>query len=568
MNRTVFLLLFLLVMFTSLYLPFTGIADEVLQEQRNALLIGVDKYDNIDDLKYCGSDVQAVKSLLADSNFQKIVAMTTDSPFDDKLPNLKNIETQLAGMINETPVNSTILIMLSGHGFSQNGKSFYCPKDTNLKDLVNTALLIDTVMEQLSECKAKTKILIVDACRDIPNTARTVADKSTEFMNVFDEMPAGVFALISCSPEEQSREDSDFQHGVFTYFLLAGLKGEADDGVSKNGWVEFIELCNFIKHRTSKHVKNKFHDNQNPAFRVAGELRDFPLAEVKRQQQTLTNSIGIKFVKIPAGTFRMGTDEKPADIVTAFQKYYEADKLKKSFYESEYPSREVKFEKPFYIGQSEITRGQFERFVNETGYKTDAEKDGRGGSRIDAEGNMVSDKKASWRNPGFDQDETHPVVNVSWNDAVVYCDWLSKKEGKKYRLPTEAEWEYAAKAGTTTRYWFGDEPEDLAKYDNVADTTGKKEHHRWTKIGVNSNDGFIYTAPVDALRANPWGLFGIHGNVAEWCGDRYGTEENRYNVRGGSWYCGANLARSTKRQRAAAVQRKGDTGFRIVWETE
>ncbi|GHT19420.1 hypothetical protein FACS1894189_8210 [Planctomycetales bacterium] len=512
------------------------------------MLIGVDKYETLGSLRYCGSDVQAAKGVLADIGFQKIITMTTDSPFDDKQPTLQNIEKQLAEMINGTPADGTVLIMLSGHGFSQNDKSFYCPKDTNLKDLTSTALPIDTVMKQLTECKAKTKILIIDACRDEQNTGRSLENKSGNFMKPFTQLPMGIFALISCSTGEQSQEDKDFQHGVFTYFLLAGLKGEADDGVSKNGVVEFIELCNFIKQRTSQHVKIKLHESQNPAFRIAGELQDFPLAQVKPQRETLTNSTGIKLIKMPTGTFRMGTDEKPADIVASFSKYYEAGKLKESFYESEFPSREMKIEKPFYIGQSEITCGQFERFVNETGYVTDAEKSSKGGARIDAKGNMVRDKKASWKKPSFEQDEIHPVVNVSWNDAVAFCEWLSKKEGKKYRLPTEIEWEYAAKAGTTTRYWFGNEPEELAKYDNVADTTGKSEHRSWTQIGINSKDGFVYTAPVDALRANPWGLFGIHGNVSEWCGDIYNASERQYNVRGGSWYCGANLARSTKRQ--------------------
>ena len=109
-----------------------------------------------------------------------------------------------------------------------------------------------------------------------------------------------------------------------------------------------------------------------------------------------------------------------------------------------------------------------------TGYQTEAEKDGKGAWGPDESGKFVMDRKYTWRSPGFEQTDDHPVVNVSWNDAKAFCRWLSKKERRTYRLPTEAEWEYACRAGTKTAYSFGDDPEGLAKVGNLADATARE----------------------------------------------------------------------------------------------
>src|SRR5262249_32353167 len=121
----------------------------------------------------------------------------------------------------------------------------------------------------------------------------------------------------------------------------------------------------------------------------------------------------------------------------------------------------------------------------------------------------------SWGFAG--QTQKHPVVNVTWNDAIAFCDWLSTKENKRYRLPTEAQWEYAARAGSTTRYYFGNNPEVLANYENLQDATAA-EKYNWTN-GIAARDGFAETSPVASFRPNPFGLYDMLGNVEEWCQD-------------------------------------------------
>jgi formylglycine-generating enzyme required for sulfatase activity len=169
------------------------------------------------------------------------------------------------------------------------------------------------------------------------------------------------------------------------------------------------------------------------------------------------------------------------------------------------------------------------------------------------------------------------VVDVSWNDAVAFCQWLSKKESKTYRLPTEAEWEYACRAGTTTRYYSGDDPETLAKAANVTDATAKVKFPDW-KYTIKSSDGYVFTAPVGKFKPNAFGLHDMHGNAWQWCADWYGAEyyaaspaddpngpdsgDGRV-LRGGSWYYRPSSTRSASRFGITPVNRGFLMGFRV-----
>src|SRR5262249_10414790 len=135
----------------------------------------------------------------------------------------------------------------------------------------------------------------------------------------------------------------------------------------------------------------------------------------------------------------------------------------------------------------------------------------------------------NWRDPGWLQTERHPVVNVTWHDAVAFCEWLSQKEGRNYRLPTEAEWEYACRAGSEKAFVSGETQDDLRGYANTADaslrrvfeTFRKKDYHDYSQPW---NDGFPFTAPVGQFKPNAWGLFDMQGNASEWCTDWYADD--------------------------------------------
>ncbi len=270
-------------------------------------------------------------------------------------------------------------------------------------------------------------------------------------------------------------------------------------------------------------------------------------------------SIGLRLRLVPAGDFLRGSLPSDADSQ-----------------DDERPRKLVTISKPFYLGTHEVTVGQFRRFVSET--KRDM---GKGFGYNSKTRTFVFGASSNWTNPGFDQTEDHPVVNVSWNDAVAFCEWLSRKEGGKYRLPTEAEWEYACRAGAATRWAHGDEPAGLDRFGNIADQSVKPllpapHAAAW-------NDGFPLTAPVGAFLPNNFGLFDMHGNVWEWCSDGYaadaynskivddpqGPKNSRFNVvRGGSWFSEASHARAADRSAYEPGHRNVMIGFRVVREVE
>jgi formylglycine-generating enzyme len=240
------------------------------------------------------------------------------------------------------------------------------------------------------------------------------------------------------------------------------------------------------------------------------------------RNREMTNSIGMKLVLIPPGEFMMGSTEPADELVKTFAAY----NRKPEFFKDEYPRHRVRITKAFYLGEFEVTVGQFRRFVAETGYKTEAESDGTGGWGYNAQTGQCEGRKPefNWLNPGFTQTDDHPVLNVTWNDAVAFCQWLSTKEGKTYRLPTEAEWEYACRAQSSTRYENGDDPAALPKVANTLNDNGRTAFPHVQELVISPGDKPEFTVAVGKKEPNKFGLYDMHGNVWEWCADWYGED--------------------------------------------
>lgn len=313
-------------------------------------------------------------------------------------------------------------------------------------------------------------------------------------------------------------------------------------------------------------------DASGPAADVAG---DFSIVE---PGPVRTNSIGMKLVLVPPGQFRMGTDEAVASLQDALR-IAPADRDKPwTQFHGQRPSQQVRITQPFEIGVYEVTKGQFAQFVAATNYQTDAERENTGWGYSAQKNNFVEQPGFCWRECGFEQTDQHPVVNVSHHDGLAFCQWLSDKEGRQYSLPTEAQWEYACRAGAHTRWWFGDDVEELAAAGNVADTA-LKEKFPWWEFTVAASDGFVFSAPVGSFRPNPLGLYDTCGNAAEWCADWSGREYDSAQtavdptgpaqgqsrmVRGGGWHNYVFATRSAARNFDGPTYRVYDIGFRVV----
>jgi formylglycine-generating enzyme required for sulfatase activity len=273
-----------------------------------------------------------------------------------------------------------------------------------------------------------------------------------------------------------------------------------------------------------------------------------------------------EMVRIPAGTFVMGTPTANArDPATR----------------GEAQAVIVTLPRPFLLGRVEVTRREYRAFV------TDAAYDVHGPCRSwdESLARFSDDRSRNWQNPGRPREarDDHPVACVSWDDAKAYVQWLAHKSGKAYRLPSEAEWEYAARAGSTTLRPWGDAAADGCDFANLYDLASR-EVYAFGSEPVRCRDGYADVAPVGALRANAFGLYDMIGNVAEWVED-CATDSyvgrprdarawvwvggcSRRVQRGGSWVSSAERARSAFRDSAEASERTDYVGFRVALDLD
>jgi formylglycine-generating enzyme required for sulfatase activity len=278
--------------------------------------------------------------------------------------------------------------------------------------------------------------------------------------------------------------------------------------------------------------------------------------------------------KLAPGTVFRDCDVCPEMVVVAAGKFQMGSPdAEDSRLDREGPLHAVTFARALAVGKFEITRGEFARFAQATNYAADG-CNGWNGTRLDV------DAAKNWRAPGFAQSDTDPVVCMNWNDAVAYAQWLTQKSGKSYRLPSEAEWEYAARAGSARARPWGDKAGDACAHANIADHTLKQTVRGGEKWIVHDcADGKVYTAPVGTYQPNAFGLHDMIGNTWEWMSDCWnGTHSgapadgatrtsgdcSSRAIRGGSWQSYPGFARSAARGRVTPDTRSADYGFRLV----
>ena len=544
-----------------------GQRDVVGQGDLYAFLVAVRQYDpaELTSLQFTENDVTELAETLKTVGYEEgnilLMTQTVGATRTRMLPTRQNIQEQLSLLIRELKPDDTLLLAFSGHGlqFKDKDESYYCPADARVSDR-STLISMDDVYAQLeSDCQARTKLLLMDACRNDPmsrlsRSANAEIELDASGVPQRVELPGSLTAFFSCSAGEKSYEHPDIGHGVFLNFVIEGLGGKAD--FDRDGEVSLAELEQFSVKQTQRFVRVNLSRAQTPERRgesrglvtlarlatatprtgdIPREVSPVPISDTSSPSpppppppaqprrplnldDVITNSVGMKLKLIPAGEFLMGSPVS-----------------EKGRVEGETQHR-VRISQGFYLQTTEVTQGQWE---------------------------LVMGTKPWKGQPYVTEGPDYAANYVSWSEAMEFCQKLSAKEGVTYRLPTEAEWEYACRAGTETAYSFGDDAASLSDY-------------AWW--GGNVDDDANQAHRVGLKRPNPWGLYDMHGNVWEWCSDYYDLNYYQWSpatdpqgpstgikvYRGGKWLTAASSCRSADRERNPASFRWSVLGMRAV----
>lgn len=289
----------------------------------------------------------------------------------------------------------------------------------------------------------------------------------------------------------------------------------------------------------------------------------------------ITNSLGMKMIRIPAGEYMMGSLPGEMDWARlTFKTIWREGH--KQWFQDEIPLHPVRITKPYYMSATEVTVGQFREFIAATGYKTDAEKEDGGMIWSSEEGRWSPRKEMKWDQVPWRISDDQPVVFVSWNDAQAFCTWLSRKEKRTYRLPTEAEWEKACRGGLAwVRYPWGN------RLPGDRDTNFGDGNPKLPESLTTVNDGYEYVSPVATYPPNGYGLYDMAGNVMEWVQDYY--DRNYYSSspledpkgprvgtsrvnKGGNWFASPVDGRCAFRGFSGPTMSFWNLGFRVVMD--
>jgi formylglycine-generating enzyme required for sulfatase activity len=311
-----------------------------------------------------------------------------------------------------------------------------------------------------------------------------------------------------------------------------------------------------------------------PTFPISGDAaRQYQTAYAtwRGLPLTITNSMGLGFQLIPPGTFWMGSPEsEPGHNANGYDE----------------SRHQVTLTQPFYLSRYETTVGQFRRFVEQAGYTTDGQRNG-GGHAHDELAVWKHRPGTSWLRPGyagpFELTDQHPVVHVSHTDSRAFCQWLQSQSKLpqdarlQYDLPTEAQWEWACRAGSGERYWWGPDEDTTGRVLNTGDQALKRTHPQWPRDAMPMNDEHAFAAPVGTYRANAFGLHDMLGNVWEFCSTRYGPYSRGaavdpgdldpmrgFAVRGGGWSNTPTDVRCASRNADPPHFCHSNLGFRVA----
>lgn len=518
------------------------------------------------------------------------------------------------------------LFFYAGHGLQVESRNYLAAVDAHLEnetDLLFESLELDDVL-RVMEASTSTRLLFLDACRNNPlanNLTNQAGSRSVSVGRGLARVSAGAGTLIAyaTAPGEVANDGSG-QNSPFTSALVRHIGTPGLDVAlmlrKVRQEVAWATNGSQIPWSTESLMSDFYFASSAPEQKTNGKTKtrlaiDTTPPDAKVRILNIPNEYtrnmelepGRYHVEVSADGFEPwvqwrdfgpGNNEvavtltpNPVDAMTSEMTFIEAGCFRMGSPETEEErdpderGHQVCVD-GFWIGKHEITVEQFRSFTESTSYTTDAEANRH--NRIGCltyetpSGRWIAEYRANrgWDYPGFLQEELEPVVCVSYHDALAYARWLSESTGHTYRLPTEAEWEYSARAGTDTSRFWGDTPEDACRYANIGDRAAKREWTHWSNVH-NCDDNSRWTSAVGSYEANPWGLHDVMGNVAEWTCSAYAKKYNGDEstcepplsdrlrvVRGGNWGDSPLKVRSASRNGTVSQNRHDVLGFRLV----
>lgn len=554
-----------------------------LQTKRHALIIGNLNY-RVGPLKNPLNDAQDIGQALRQLDFRVQTLENTK--------NRRELQEGIRQALQQIPKNSVLFFYYSGHGIEIKGQNYLIPTDFNMQsenDLEYDAVSLNWVLSELRDTQARLNIVVLDACRNNPYTS--FQKSSSRGLAGITGSPVGMQIIYAADAGEVANDNPNQRNGLFTQEFLKAIKtpGASVEQVFKVTGYQVSKKSAYKQnpaiygkayedfHFTSPLFSTTLPDDprllptprptvnpdflaeplptpppsltppspsstpQRPAVSLATPV---PKPTAKPQyyhdQQVLFNQLDMGFRRIPAGAFVMGS--------LPTEKHRDADEHAHS----------VHLSRDYYLQTTEVTQKQWQAVM---------------GTNIVEQRNKAN---PHWSLAGVGDE--YPMYYVNWHETQLFIQKLNQRGDGTYRLPTEAEWEYAVRAGNTTPYNFGYDIQDLPVYGNFAD----KRVIGWNSIidswaHAQLDDGNRLAARVGYYKANDWGIYDMHGNLWEWVQDVYGPypegsvtnpqgpKAGEYRVfRGGSWRDPAHYARSADRYFDAPTYRSSNLGFRVV----
>ncbi len=595
-----------------------GSTSVVLADGRVALVVGNSTYAHIGRLPNPENDAADVSAALGRLGFE--VTTTLDAGLTEFTRALRAFTRRSAGA-------DVSLVFYAGHGIEMDGVNYMVPVDARLERDVDVRFETVTLDDLLvSTAGASLRLVVLDACRNNPlarsmqRTAATRTVSGGSFGELNEDLLGDETLVAYAAAAGTTAADGRGRNSPYTSALLTHLEQplelsalfrrvraqvlEATDGGQRPHEYASLVREHYLSRAPGSAApvaaSGVTVDGATAAARLQQEtvfwetiresttasdfeayLRQFPVGVYRalattrlaalRKAASATTPVDPprarepgevfrdcancpEMVVVPAGTFLMGSDTQDAGRAR--------------------PRHRVTVDR-FALGVHEVTRSEYEAFATATGRGAGV---GCGGTQYGDRRYSVERSEASWRSPGFAQSGDHPVVCVNWEEAQAYARWLSAETGQRYRLPSEAEWEYAARAGTRTRRYWGDDPDDGCAYNNGLDRTYKAyfDHNS----GADCTDGAVWTSPVGAYEPNAFGLHDMLGNVSEWTEDCHhddyegaprdgsawtrGGECAQRELRGGGWGTHPSRVRTDSRGWTFASTRFNGFGFRVA----